>query len=231
MTRVTSARLAGAAFLLYIAVGVGQMFVGRGATSGEGTAARLASIAAHATQLRLNLVLSLFICLTALTLAVALYGVTRDEDHELAVLALVCRCIEGGVAPVVSLVATLGLLWLATSSDTRALDAVSIQALAAFLLKARAWVPLLSAIAFSVGSTIFCWLLLRGRMIPVPLAWLGVAASLLLVLGLPLQLVEVLRGPITQLMWIPMAAFEVPLGIWLLVRGVAEPPRLRVSRG
>jgi hypothetical protein len=231
VTRAGNARLAGAAFLVYIAVGIGQMFIARGATSGDGPAAKLTNIAAYAPQLRLNLVLSLFICLTALTLAVALYGVTRDEDHELAVLALACRCIEGGVAPVISLVATLGLLWLATSPDAGTLDAAAIHPLAAFLLKVRGWVPLLSAIFFSLGSTLFCWLLLRGRMIPAPLAWLGVAASLLLVAGLPLQLVEALRGPVTQLMWIPMAAFEVPLGIWLLVRGVAEPHSLRVSRG
>ena len=223
MTRTANARLAGGTFLLYIAVGVGQMFVGQEARSGDGPAAKLASIAAHVPQLHLNLVLSLFICVTALTLAVALYGVTRDEDHDIAVLALVCRCIEGGAAPVVSMVATLGLLWLATSTDARALDPASLHPLAGFLLKVTGWIPLFSAIFFSVGSTLFSWLLLRGRMIPRSLAWLGLAASLLLVLGLPLQLVDVLRGPVTQLMWIPMAAFEVPLGIWLLVRGVAEP--------
>ena len=42
-------------------------------------------------------------------------------------------------------------------------------------------------------------------------------------IALPLQLAGWLRGPITSLMWLPMAAFEVPLGLWLLVRGVAPP--------
>src|SRR5258706_6157545 len=40
-------------------------------------------------------------------------------------------------------------------------------------------------IYFAVGSTIFSWLLLRGRMIPVALASLGVVASALLVVLLP----------------------------------------------
>jgi hypothetical protein len=56
---------------------------------------------------------------------------------------------------------------------------------------------------------------------PVALAWLGVLASVLLVVGLPLQIASVLRGSITQLMYLPMLAFEVPLGVWLLVKGVA----------
>jgi hypothetical protein len=58
-------------------------------------------------------------------------------------------------------------------------------------------------------------------MIPSPLAWLGVLASVLLVVALPLQLVGILSGLVTQLMWIPMAAFEIPLGVWLIVKGVA----------
>src|SRR5829696_5966273 len=54
-----------------------------------------------------------------------------------------------------------------------------------------------AAIFFAVGSTLFCWLLLRGRLIPAALAWLGVLASVLLVVVLPLQLAGVLHSPLT----------------------------------
>ena len=82
---------------------------------------------------------------------------------------------------------------------------------------------ILAATLFAVGSTLFSWLLLRGRMISAVLAWLGVVASVLLVALLPLQLVGALTGPVTQFMWLPMAAFEIPLGLWLLIKGVAAP--------
>jgi len=75
-----------------------------------------------------------------------------------------------------------------------------------------------------VGSTLFSWLLLRGRMIPAALGWLGVVASLLWVVGLPLQVLDVLSGPATYAMWIPMAAFEITFAVWLIVKGVASPP-------
>src|SRR5438093_11943539 len=88
---------------------------------------------------------------------------------------------------------------------------------------------LFTATFFAVGSTLFSYLLLRGRMIPVPLAWLGVIASVLLVVGLPLQLAGFLRGPVTSLMWLPMLAFEVPLALWLLIRGVAIPAPMRLA--
>jgi hypothetical protein len=47
----------------------------------------------------------------------------------------------------------------------------------------------------------------------------------LLVVCLPLQAAGFLRGTFTSLMWIPMAAFELPLAGWLVVKGVATPPR------
>lgn len=74
-----------------------------------------------------------------------------------------------------------------------------------------------------VGSTLFSYLLLRGRMIPVLLAWLGVLASALLVVTLPLQLTGLLQGPATWYMWMPMLVFEVVLALWLIIKGVATP--------
>jgi drug/metabolite transporter (DMT)-like permease len=92
------------------------------------------------------------------------------------------------------------------------------------LLKAGGWTGLIAATCFAVGSTVYSYLFLRARSIPVPLTWLGVLASVLLVVALPLQLAGFLRGPVTWLIWIPMLLFEVPLGLWLLIKGVAAPP-------
>ena len=137
-------------------------------------------------------------------------------------LALACR-VGRGVFGSVFIPLTLGLLALATDAGANAPDAAAVHALGSVLLTARAWNPVIAATFFAVGSTVFSWLLLRGRLIPVALAWLGVLASVLLVVGLPLQLAGVLRSPATQLMWVPMAVFEIPLGLWLLIKGVAMP--------
>jgi hypothetical protein len=221
MTRRNSARVAGATFLLYIVIGITQMVIGSGSTSGGTTAQRLASVAAHASQIRMNLLLTFVISVIALTLAVTLYGITRDEDHELSTLALICRVIEGGVTPVISMFGTLSLLSLATSADARAGDAATSFPVVEFLPGMDRWPPIVAGTFFAIGSTIFTYLMLRGRMIPSSLAWLGLLASVLLVVALPLQLVGILSGLVTQLMWIPMAAFEIPLGVWLIVKGVA----------
>jgi hypothetical protein len=222
MTRTTNARIAGFAFLLYIAAGVaGMVMLGR-ATGGEGIAAKLASIAQHATNVRVAVVLSLLTCFTALVLAVTLYGITRDEDHDLAMLALTCRVGEG-VLSAIFMLATLGLLWLGTAAGANAPDASAAQALGAFLLKVQGWSTMIGATFFAVGSMLFCYLLLRGRMIPAALAWLGVIASVLLVVGLPGQLSGFFTNPAFGLMWLPMLVFEVTIALWLLIKGVATP--------
>ena len=167
--------------------------------------------------MRVAVVLSLLGCFSALVLAVTLYAITREVDADLAMLALTCRVAEGVISGI-SIPETLGLLWLATATGANAPDPEAAHALGAYLLRAD---MATTATFFAVGSTLFSYLFLRGRMIPVALAWLGLLASLLLVVGLPLQIAGVLRGSITQLMYLPMLAFEVPLGLWLLVKGVA----------
>ena len=223
MTRTTNARIAGFTFLFYIATGVCIMVLSGQATGADGTAAKLAGIAQHTPQVRLTVVLGLLSIMYALILGVTLYSLTREQDPELALLALSCRIGEGVLGAIPTL-ATVALLWLSTAgAGAPVRDAGATNTLADFLFKVQGWNTMIGATFFAVGSALFSYLLLRGRIIPVPLAWLGVAASLLLVVGLPLQLAGLLGGPITSLMWLPMALFEVPLGLWLLIRGVAEP--------
>ena len=226
MTRTTNARIAGFTFLAYIAAGITSLVLFRRATSGEGVAAKLAGIAAHASDVGVLVILGLVQCFSAVVLAVTLYALTRDEDSHLAMLGLVCRLGEGIIAAL-SIPATLTLLWLATASGAEAPDTPAARVLAAYLLRNDV---ALTATFFAVGSTAFAYLLLRGRMIPVPLGWLGVIASVLLVVGLPLQLAGWLRGSITTFLWLPMLAFEVPLAVWLLTKGVADRGLIHRSR-
>ena len=224
MTRRTNARIAGFMYLFYFATALPAMILFERAARADGIAARLAAIAENASDVRLVVLLLVVDCVVALVLAVGLYGITRDEDHDLALLAFGCRVGEGVVAAIPAL-ATLGLLWLATAEPGKAAeDAMSAHALAGFLLRVRVWGTTIAATFFAVGSTLFSWLLLRGRAVPVPLAWLGVVASVPLVLFFPAQLIGFQGGRIELLLSLPMLVFEVVLGLWLLFKGVAPHP-------
>jgi hypothetical protein len=169
MTRTTNARLAGVAFLLYIAAGIASLKL--------------------AGQTPLTTVLSIVTSFCALILGVTLYALTCSEDRDIALIGLACRLIE-------------------------AIPGGSEQYATVF---------------FAVGSTAFAWLLLRGRMIPVILAWLGVIASVLLVVVLLLQRAGLFgagtawSASLTWIIWMPMLVFEVAFALWLLTKGVALP--------
>jgi hypothetical protein len=137
---------------------------------------------------------------SAVILALTLFVVTRVEQLAVAALGMIFRVAEGALG------AALDWTGITLSQPT-----------------------VVDATLFAIGSTCFCWLLWRGRMLPTILAWAGVVASVILVVGLPLQLSGLLGAPLTMLMWMPMLAFEVPGGLWLLVKGVppsrSEPGR------
>jgi Domain of unknown function (DUF4386) len=93
-------------------------------------------------------------------------------------------------------------------------------------LRDVAWLSTnVGSIFFAVRSTLFAYLLLKARSIPVLLARLGVVASLILVVGVPL---ETAAGRMTAdgasiILWLPMLVFEIATGLWLLVKGAWVP--------
>src|ERR1035441_4226140 len=95
MTRTTNARIAGFTYLFYAAIGICGDLLMRHAFGGGSDAATLARFGEYATDVRIDILIKVLEAFSALVLAVTLYGVTRDEDHELAMLALVCRVAEG----------------------------------------------------------------------------------------------------------------------------------------
>ena len=218
------ARIAGAAFLLYIVTGISSLMLMSPVAAATGTAAKLAALAEHAGRARLTILFGVLMFAYALTLGVSLYALTRDEDQPVALLACCCRVAEG-IMGSVGVLETLALLWLATGAGAAALDATSADHVATVLFRIRSWNPVLTAIPFAFGSTLFAWLFVRARSIPRWLAWTGVVASVLLVVVLPLQLAGWVSGPVTAYVWAPMALFEIVLAVWLIAKGTTGTSR------
>jgi preprotein translocase subunit SecG len=224
MTLRTNARVAGVVFLLYIATAMSSLILfNRASGSDVGIGATLASLVRHEPLVRLTALLTMLQYVWAVVLGVTLYALTRDQDRDLAMLAMFGRFTEG-LMGYIAADNRLQLLSVAKASAaaTTAPDAAAAQALGAWLLGGHGIGP----ISFALASTIFCYLFLRARSIPAPLAWLGFLASALMVVVLPLQLAGVLRATgwgsaVTWITWMPLAVFELTLAVWLIVRGVA----------
>jgi hypothetical protein len=213
MSSAINARVAGVAFLVYIAAGIASLLLTQAAAGSGDVATRLANMAENATLLRYTILLDLVCAFCALTLAVTLYALTSAHGATAAMLAMICRLVEG-VLVTTSLSDNLGILWLAGQSADRG---AVVSQLASYVMRSEV---ALTSTFFAAGSLVFAWLFLRGRLIPAPLAWLGVFASLLLLVVLPPQLAGLASDPRLAAAWLPMLLFEVPLALWLIVRGV-----------
>ena len=222
MTRTANARLAGFMFLFYIAVGILSMVLFSRASGGTDPVARLASIAAHDPLFRVTILLTLAQFVAAVVLGVTLYSLTRDEDRDVALLALCCRLTEG-ILGAAAAVGSLELLKVALASVGTDGGAMAARNFGSVLLMRGGQTEVIAATCFAFGSTLFSYLFLRARSIPVSLAWLGVAASLLLVVVLPLRIAGIVHGTIIYYVWIPMAVFEIALAFWLMIKGVRPP--------
>lgn len=223
MTRTTNARIAGFTFLFYSAIGICGDLLMHHVFGGADDATTLARFGEYATDVRIDILIKVLEAFSAIVLAVTLYGITRDEDHELAMLGMVCRVVEG-VLGTLSIQSYLGLVWLAKAgSGPGTLDPSTTNALRTFLLMPVPNVPL-GTIFFAVGTTIFSYLLLRGRMVPAWIAWLSLFASGLLAVLLPLQVAGFSTGPLTgYYQWLPALVAQTALALWLLIKGVATP--------
>ena len=217
MTLRTNARLAGAMFLLYIGTGLASLTLSTSYAGAAGAAVELATVARYAPLARLNVLLTLLQVAYAVGLGVTLYALTRHQDADLARWALCWRLTEGLIGAV-GAVQLLGLISIATAR-TAGLNSAAADTVATFQLRQGG--AQVAAVCFAVGSTLFCYLFLRARNIPEPLAWLGLLASLLLLVALPVQIVTGIRTPVAMVVWVPMALFEVWLALWLIFKGVA----------
>jgi Domain of unknown function (DUF4386) len=222
MTHKTNSRIAGFTFLLYIAIGITSMILFSQVISGaEDTVAKLANIAQHRSLVGVNILLTLLSATCAIVLAVTLYALTRDQDRDLAMMALCCRVSEGVIIFAISPLITLGLKSVAMMSSS-ATDSrfATANVIGTLLLKMDGLFPIIPATSFAVGSSIFSYLFLRARSIPLSLGWLGVVSSIMLVIAIPLQLAGFITGSVTGYIWMLMFLFEVPFALWLLIKGV-----------
>ena len=221
MTRTTNARIAGFTYLFYAAIGICGDLLMSHAFGVEGDAGKLPRFGEYAADVRIDILIKILEACSAFVLAVTLYGITRNEDNELAMFALVCRVAEG-VLGSLSIPTYLGLVWLAKAGvGPGAPDISTINALRTFLLMPVPGVPL-GTVFFALGSTIFCYLLLRGRMVPVPIAWMGLLSSGLLAVALPAQIAGFSTGPLNgYYQWLPALVSQTTLALWLLIKGVA----------
>ncbi|WP_260704660.1 DUF4386 domain-containing protein [Edaphobacter flagellatus] len=221
MTQRADARAAGIAYLSYIVFTMSSSIIYGKATAGDDVAQQLSNLSQMLLSARVTILLDLLQVLCALVLAVTLYRLTKTFAPSLALFAMMFRVGEGlfGALPILS---KLELIRLVSTHALNA-DAAGYSLLANYILSRPD--EQFSEFCFVVGGFVFAYLLLRGRMIPSWLAWIGVITIGVQMICVPLHMAGFVKGSIVNLLWMPILAYEIPLGFWLIFKGVEDSHR------
>jgi hypothetical protein len=215
-----AAKVAGLAYLLAIPPALFAEFHVSGQLIAAGSATETArNILAHERLFRLGIAANLSVFALDVVLIVALYTLLAPVNRHLALLAAAWRLIETAVL-VVAVLSDFEVLRILGDADyLQVFDADRLHALARLSIGAHGAGYSVGLLFFGLGSTTFCWLLLRSGYIPKALAALGLFSSLLIAACMFAFIVfpELARTLSVAYYGGPIFLFELAVGLWLVL--------------
>src|SRR6266852_2862701 len=219
-SQIRYARLAGFLFLWLIVTGLaGALTISHIVASG--TFAETAKrVVASEHLYRVALSSELIETLSAVLLAFALYVTLKPVNKLLAQVAMYWRLGESFIGGAGMIFAFVKLGIYTSPQSLGALGADQSQALVDLTRHAGFAAYNISAISFSIGSILFCYLFFKSRYIPRILSAFGVFASVVVTVMCFASLIFPERAATLQYGWAPMAIAEVTTGFWLMLFAV-----------
>jgi hypothetical protein len=205
-----TSRLIGALFLAgFVIYGTGSILV----TSVVGGPDFLAGVGSQKSTLAIGAFLMIATTAVDIGKAVLFFPVLERHGKRTAVAYLATMIFEMAMMTV-GVLALLMLVPLADGADEIGRDAA--QALGSLAVDANETAYQIGQLSLAFGCLFLCALLLRTGLVPRWLAGLGLVGYALHMTG---AAAEIFGAPISLVLLIPGAIFEVTLAIWLLVKG------------
>jgi hypothetical protein len=182
----------------------------------------LSNGAAHQNQVVLGALMELILAGTAIGTAIVLFPVLRPYSERIALGHLFFRFLEA-VIITIGIVAVLSLLTLSQDFVAAAApDAAAYHAAGTLLLAVHEWTFMLGPLfMLGINTLMYSYLLYKSKLVPRPLAILGLSGATLVLVAALLVLFGVypqLSVPVT-LLALPIASYEMILAGWLIVKG------------
>lgn len=178
--------------------------------------------AAYQNQVVLGALMELVLVVTAIGTAIGLFPVLRPYGERVALGHLCFRFLEA-VVITMGIVSILSLLTLSQNFVAAgSLDAPAYHAAGTLLLSFYKWTSVLGPLFFlGINTFMYSYLLYKSKLVPRPLAGLGLTGATL-VFGYAML---VMFGVAVQgtapfiILALPIAAYEMILAGWLIVKG------------
>ena len=161
-------------------------------------------------------------------LAVAFYTLLRHVSSPLALLAAFWRVGESVILGHMTLNGMTALDILTVPGHPQEFSPGQLQALAAIFLGNQANEFSIGLVFYSLGSSLFCYLLIKSRFVPALLSWWGFVSSLVALVSTVVIIVFPSTDVIAPGCYAPVGIFEIFTGTWILTVGI-KPPRTVIT--
>jgi len=219
------ARVAGFILLFAMALGIfSQVFILGRVVVPDDAAATASNIMASEGEFRLGIAVDVVTFVSDVVIAWALYELLKPIDKSFALLGAFLRIADGSILAVTTFSGLITLRLLSGVDYLHAFDASQLQSLARLFISARGLGFDVGFVFLGLGSSVFAYLLFKSRFIPRAMAGWGIFSSLALTLGsLAMILFQGFATSASMTYMVPMFFYEVPLGLWFLIKGVRAP--------
>jgi len=224
------ARVAGWIYLIAMALSLfTQMYVPDKIDVPHNVSATAHNLSAFAGLYRTAIVVDILIFVSDVVIAWAFYELLKDVDRELALLGAFLRVADAAILATATLCGVVALRLVSGAEYLEGMDLKELAGLARLAIGIRGAGLYAGFVFLGAGSTVFAFLLLKSRLVPRLLPAWGMLASPLLALGsLGTLLSPWFAANLSMLAMLPMFFYEVPLGLWFVVKGVQEQGRFVV---
>jgi hypothetical protein len=186
----------------------------------------LVRAAANANQVVLGTIMELTVAVAAIGTAIGLFPILRRYGERIALAHLCFRFLEA-VVITVGVVAVRALVSLSQQFvATPGMDPAVVQASGSVLLAVREWTFVLGPLLFlGINTTMYSYLLFKSKLVPRPLASMGLVGAALVTLAAFLAMFDIAPPftPINGLLAAPIGVYEMLLAGWLIVKGFGSP--------
>ena len=226
-----NAKAAGALILLgYVAYGVPQGTYVQPLLDAPDP---LAAVAADATRLTVGTLAMSINSVAVVGIGLCLSPVLKRHDDTVALGYVATRVFES----IVLIGGLLALLLLVPLSQeyvrAGAADATSLRAIATLAVRGNTFAYHVAMGGLAIGSLPFCYVLFRSKLVPRAISVLGLIGYPALLALMVVEIFGAGAGPVLYVLYVPGAAFEIGVALWLVVRGfepsaiIAEPAASR----
>ncbi|WP_217560581.1 DUF4386 domain-containing protein [Paenibacillus sp. GbtcB18] len=180
----------------------------------------LSSMYSERTSVFTGLLLELINAVAVVGIAMLLHPILR-KHHETFTMGYFASRVMESTLLILSLLGPLVLLALSKKSISAGTsDDSYLQMMGNLAVEAHILLFDMAMIVLSLGSLLFCYILIRSRLVPRLLSIIGLIGYTGLLVSSSLSIAGLDLG---NVLYIPGAIFEIVLPVWLIVKGFNRP--------